>query len=104
MANDPIQLIKMGEFLGAFIDTKTGKDKGRASHRAWKLKAEKALLRAMKRRGWKQTPEGYALSGNRVTTTDKDYVIVNGKHEIKLGQGAIVELDAYISTERPAFK
>ena len=89
------KLKDLGEFVSAAKEARVKTGGGKLSPQAKRSKAEKALLKAMGRRGWKQTKDGYKLGVHIVTITGKEYVIVDGDYTLQLGKGAINELDAY---------
>lgn len=90
------KLQNLGEFVSAAKEARVKSGGGKLSPQAKRSRAEKALLAAMTRRGWKQTKEGYQLSSHTVTLTGKDNVLVDGEYTLQLGKGAINELDAYM--------
>lgn len=89
-------LQNLGDFVSAAKEARVKGGGGKLSPQAKRGRAEKALLKAMLRRGWKKTKEGYKLSSHTVTLTGKDNVIVDGEYTLQLGKGAINELDAYM--------
>lgn len=93
-------LKNLGDFVSAAKGAKTGG--GKLSPQAKNSRAEKALLRAMTKRGWKATKEGYRLGSHTVTITGKDHVVVDGTYTLQLGKGAINELDAYLKVPAAA--
>lgn len=90
-------LKNLGDFVSAAKEAKVKSGGGKLSPQAKRGRAEKALLTAMTRRGWKRTQDNeYKLSSHTVTTTGKDHVLVDGEYTLQLGKGAINELDSYM--------
>lgn len=90
-------LQNLGDFVSAAKEARVKGGGGKLSPQAKRGRAEKALLTAMARRGWKKTQDNeYKLSSHTVTLTGKDNVIVDGEYTLQLGKGAINELDAYM--------
>ena len=90
-------LQNLSEFVSAAKDAKVKTGGGKLSPQAKNSRAEKALLKAMSRRGWKRAQDNeYKLSSHTVTTTGKDHVLVDGEYTLQLGKGAINELDSYM--------
>lgn len=90
-------LQNLGDFVNAAKEARVKSGGGKLLPQAKRSRAEKALLTAMSRRGWKRTQDNeYKLSSHTVTLTGKDTVIVDGEYTLQLGKGAINELDAYM--------
>ncbi len=91
------KLQNLGDFVSAAKAAKVKTGGGKLSPQAKRSRAEKALLTAMSRRGWKKTQDNeYKLSSHTVTLTGKNDVLVDGEYVLRLGKGAINELDAYM--------
>lgn len=95
-------LKNLGDFVNAAKEARVKTGGGKLSPQAKNSRAEKALLRAMTKRGWKATKEGYRLGSHTVTITGKDHVVVDGTYTLQLGKGAINELDAYLKVPAAA--
>lgn len=90
-------LKNLGDFVSAAKEARVKTGGGKLLSQAKNSRAEKALLKAMTRRGWKRTRDNeYKLSSHTVTTTGKDHVLVDGEYTLQLGKGAINELDSYM--------
>ena len=91
------KLQNLSEFVGAAKKARVKTGGGKLSPQAKRSRAEKALLTAMSRRGWKKTQDNeYKLSSHTVTLTGKNDVLIDGEYVLQLGKGAINELDAYM--------